>query len=154
LRKSPSSRATKKNAPAKDRGCKKVARFKVQVARLKKQSHKDLEIFKRSYAISLEIYKVSASFPKEERFAITDQLRRSSSSICANIAEGYGRQLTSNSDFKRFLIIAKGSCQETQVWIDYCHDLSFIGSQTAERWALEYEEISRMLYAFIKQLET
>lgn len=121
---------------------------------MKKQTHKDLEIFKRSYAVSLEIYKASKDFPREEKYAITDQLRRASSSICANIAEGYGRQLTSNNDFKRFLIIAKGSCQETQVWIDYCCDLGFLDKQTAQRWRQEYEEISRMLYAFIKQLET
>ena len=117
----------------------------------KHQSHKDLIVFQRAYELSLEIYKKSLDFPKEERYAITDQLRRSATSICANIAEGYGRQLTSNAEFKRFLIIAKGSCQETQVWIDYCKDLLFIDEMTAFTWQKSYIEISKMLYALIQK---
>ena len=116
------------------------------------QSHSDLQIYQRAYAISLDIYKVSKFFPKEERYAITDQLRRASSSICANIAEGYGRQLTSNADFKRFLVIAKGSCHEMDVWIDFCRDLDFISLDQSKVWKQEYTEISKMLFAFIKKL--
>lgn len=116
------------------------------------QSHRDLKIYQRAYSISLEIYKVSKNFPKEERFAITDQLRRASSSICANIAEGYGRQLSSDADFKRFLVIAKGSCHEMDVWIDFCKDLEFITEGQAQKWKAEYIEISKMLFAFIKKL--
>ena len=116
------------------------------------QSHRDLKIYQRAYAISLDIYKTSKNFPKEERYAITDQLRRASSSICANIAEGYGRQLTSNADFKRFLIIAKGSCHEIDVWIDFCVDLDFISHEKSEAWKAEYIEISKMLFGFIKTL--
>lgn len=79
-------------------------------------------------------------------------MRRAASGICANIAEGYGRQLSSDNDFKRFLIIAKGSCQEMLVWIDYSRDLSLIDQDTWESWNGEYIEISKMLYAFINQL--
>ena len=71
------------------------------------QPHYDLKLYQRSYGMSLEIYRKSSDFPKEERFAITDQIRRSSSSICANIAEGYGRQIGSDKDFRRFLIMAR-----------------------------------------------
>lgn len=81
-----------------------------------------------------------------------NQLRRSVSSICANIAEGYGRQLTSDNDFKRFLIIAKGSCLESTVWVDYCHDLGFIDKETWALWNNEYDEISRMLFSLIGKL--
>ena len=131
---------------------KRGTRFKVQGARMiKYQNHKDLLVFQRAYKISLEIYKQSRTFPKEEQYAITDQLRRSATSICANIAEGYGRQLTSKNDFKRFLIIAKGSCQEVGVWIDYCKDLSFIDQKTSKMWEDEYTEISKMLYALIQR---
>jgi four helix bundle protein len=119
---------------------------------LKLKNHRDLIVFQKAYKISLEIYKKSADFPKEEKYAITDQIRRSSSSICANIAEGYGRQLTSDADFKRFLIMAKGSCQEATVWIDYCRDLSFIDQSLWEVWNNEYIEISKMLYALINKL--
>lgn len=116
------------------------------------QSHYDLQVFQRAYAISLEVYKVSSTFPREERYAITDQIRRASSSICANIAEGYGRQMTSDTDFKRFLVIAKGSCHEMAVWIDYSFDLKFIDQACHEKWQREYLEISKMLFGLIKTL--
>ncbi len=118
------------------------------------QSHRDLKIYQRSYAISLEIYKETKNFPKEEQFGITSQIRRASSGICANIAEGYGRQLSSNADFKRFLIIAKGSCHEMDVWLDFCIDMSFVDPELANKWKTEYLEISKMLFAFINKLKT
>lgn len=116
------------------------------------QTHHNLKVYKKAYSISLDVYKTSRNFPKEERFAITDQLRRSSSSICANIAEGYGRQLTSDADFKRFLVIAIGSCHEIDVWIDFCVDLEFLDTGKARAWKEEYIEISKMLFALIKKL--
>lgn len=116
------------------------------------KTYRDLKVYQKAYALSLEIYKKSSSFPKEEKFGITDQLRRSATSICANIAEGYGRGLTSNPDYKRFVVIARGSCQETSVWIDYSKDLGFIDSDTHTVWQKEYVEISKMLFSLIKAL--
>lgn len=116
------------------------------------KTHRDLLVYNKAYIVSLEIYRASESFPIEEKHGVTNQLRRSSTSICANIAEGYGRQINSNTDFKRFLVIAKGSCQETIVWVDYCKDLSFINKETWEKWNNEYTEISKMLYSFIAKL--
>lgn len=103
-----------------------VSSFKTQ----KQQNHRDLLIYQRAYQAALTIYEESKGFPKEEQYAITNQIRRASSSICANIAEGYGRQLSSDNDFKRFLVIAKGSCHEMAVWIDLCKDLGFIDENT------------------------
>lgn len=119
---------------------------------MKEGNHRDLLVYQRAYKSSLEIYKKSASFPREERYAITDQIRRSSSSVCANIAEGYGRQMLSDNDFKRFLVIAKGSAQEVSVWIDFCRDLGFIDEETWNIWDKEYTEISRMLFALLKKI--
>ncbi len=116
------------------------------------QSHYDLKVFQRAYSLSLEIYKESSRFPKEERFAITDQMRRASSSICANIAEGYGRQMGSDKDFRHFLTMAKGSCHEMGVWIDYCLDLNMINQECHKKWQEEYIEISKMLWGLIKTL--
>ena len=118
------------------------------------QPYRNLKVYQKAYAVSLEIYKTSASFPREEKFGITNQLRRSATSICANIAEGYGRQLSSDADFKRFLIIAKGSCQEIGVWIDYCRDLSFVEDSIYKKWQQKYVEISKMLFALVKTLES
>lgn len=116
------------------------------------QSHKDLLVFRRAYDVSLSIYKLSATFPKDEKYGITDQLKRASSSVCANIAEGYGRQLTSDTDFRRFLVMAKGSCQEVLVWIDIAKDLGFLSEEKAQVLYGEYVEISKMLFALIKKL--
>jgi four helix bundle protein len=68
------------------------------------QDFKNLKVWQKSHELTLEIYKVTASFPKEELFGLTSQIRRASSSISANIAEGCGRQ--SDADFARFLQIA------------------------------------------------
>ena len=105
----------------------------------------DLEVFRRAYRLSLEVHRASLEFPRIEQFALADQVRRASKSICANLAEGFGRQQQSKPEFRRFLIMALGSADEMQVWTMYCRDLGYIGSDVAERWQGEYREIARML---------
>jgi four helix bundle protein len=105
----------------------------------------DLGVFRRAYAISLEVHRASLEFPRIEQFALADQIRRASKSICANLAEGFGRQQYSKPEFRRFLIMAIGSADEMQVWVLYCRDLGYIGVAVAERWRGEYREIARML---------
>ena len=105
----------------------------------------DLEVFRRAYRLSLEVHRASLEFPRIEQFALADQVRRASKSICANLAEGFGRQQQSKPEFRRFLIMALGSADEMQVWTMYCRDLGYIGADMAERWQGEYREIARML---------
>src|SRR5712691_8350386 len=105
----------------------------------------DLEVFRRAYALSLEMHRASLEFPRIEQFALADQVRRASKSICANLAEGFGRQQQSRPEFRRFLIMAIGSADEMQVWVLYCRDLGYVAERTAERWRGEYREIARML---------
>lgn len=105
----------------------------------------DLEVFKRAYAVSLDIHKVSKTFPKEELFGLTSQIRRCSKSVCANIAEGFSKQEFSVAEFKRFLTISMGSSTEMRIWIRYCYDLEYIHSKQAQLWAEEYRAISSML---------
>ena len=105
----------------------------------------DLEVFRRAYRLSLEVHRASLEFPRIEQFALADQVRRASKSICANLAEGFGRQQQSKPEFRRFLMMALGSADEMQVWTMYCRDLDYIGADTAERWQSEYREIARML---------
>ena len=69
-------------------------------------SFEDLEVFKRAYRVSLEVHRISLGFPRIEQFALGDQVRRASKSICGNIAEGFGKQSQSVAEFKRFLRIA------------------------------------------------
>ena len=63
----------------------------------------DLEVFRRAYRLSLEIHKASLEFPRIEQFALADQLRRSSKSICANLAEGFAKQIYSAAEYRRYL---------------------------------------------------
>ncbi len=110
----------------------------------------DLEVFQRSYRISLEIHRISLEFPKIEQYALGDQVRRASKSIPANIAEGFGKQKQSRTEFRRFLMIAMGSADEMRVWCRYCLDLGYIEETVWKRWRDEYHEIAKMLQGLIK----
>jgi four helix bundle protein len=105
----------------------------------------DLEVFRRAYRLSLEVHRAGLEFPRIEQFALADQVRRASKSICANLAEGFGRQRQSKPEFRRFLMMALGSADEMQVWTMYCRDLGYIEPEVAGRWQGEYREIARML---------
>jgi four helix bundle protein len=109
------------------------------------RTFEDLEVFRRAYALSLEVHRGSLDFPRIEQFALADQVRRASKSICANIAEGFGKQRQSRSEFHRFVSMAIGSADEMQVWTLYCRDLGYIETDVADRWRGEYREIARML---------
>ena len=105
----------------------------------------DLEVFRRAYRLSLEVHRASLEFPRIEQLALADQIRRASKSICANIAEGFGKQRQSRTEFHRFVMMAIGSADEMQVWTLYARDLGYVDSDVAERWQSEYREIARML---------
>src|SRR5438105_3661066 len=109
-------------------------------------SVEDLDVFRRAYEISLDLHRASLQFPKIEQFGgLADQMRRASKSICANLAEGFGKQRASNAEFKRYLLMAIGSADEMQVWVKYCADLEYIDRETCTRWRDEYSQIARML---------
>ena len=104
-------------------------------------------MFQRAYRVSLEVHRASLEFPRIEQFALADQIRRASKSICANLAEGFGRQQQSRPEFRRFLVMAIGSADEMQVWSLYCRDLGYVAEGMAERWRDEYRGVARMLSA-------
>ena len=95
--------------------------------------------------MSLELHRASLEFPAIEQRALADQVRRASKSICGNLAEGFGRQLVSKPEFRRFVTMALGSADEMQVWVMYCRDLGYIDERTSDRWRGEYQQIARML---------
>ncbi len=113
-------------------------------------SFEELEVFKRAYRISLEIHRASLDFPAIEQYALGDQLRRASKSICANLAEGYAKQHVSKAEFKRFLLIALGSAEEMRVWVRYCLDLGYVDQPRWQAWRDEYREIAKMLQGLHK----
>ena len=110
----------------------------------------DLDVFNRSYAVALEIHKVTITFPDYEKFALASQMRRASKGICANITEGFAKHHKSVAEFKRFLTIAAGSSEEMKLWLKFCKDLDYIEETNFQNWYNEYDEITKMLYGLSK----
>lgn len=88
------------------------------------RDYKKYSVWELGHEVTLEIYKLTNTFPKEENFGLTSQMRRASSSIPANIAEGCGRE--SDAEFKRFLIISQGSASELEYFTILAKDLNYI----------------------------
>ena len=109
------------------------------------KTFEDLLVFKRAYKVSLEIHQISMTMPKSEQFGMADQLRRASKSICANLAEGWGKQHISDKEFKRFVSMSIGSANEMRVWLRYCLDLGYLQENDWSRLKDEYIEIAKML---------
>jgi len=109
------------------------------------RNFEDLEVFKRAYRVSLEVHKATLKFPRIEQRALGDQIRRASKSICANVAEGFGKQMQSRAEFRRFLAMAMGSADEMRVWLRYALDLGYIEEMQWTAWREEYRQIAKML---------
>ena len=115
------------------------------------RNYRDLKVWQKAYRVCLEVYRITMSFPKDERYGLTSQLRRSAVSIPSNIAEGYGRKTT--REYIQALHIAYGSnCElETQVLIS--GDLGYIKSGNLEGVQTMIGEVERMLKGLIKSLQ-
>ncbi len=113
------------------------------------RSFEDLEVYQRAYGLALELHKASLNFPKIEQYALADQIRRASKSVCANLAEGFARQRSSSAEFHRFVVLAIGSSDEMKVWLKFCSDLGYIAVEDVRRMRSEYSEIARMLHGLM-----
>lgn len=109
-----------------------------------------LKVWEKSHQFTLKIYSLSRNFPKDELFGLISQIRRASSSIAINIAEGCGRG--SDADFARFLQISMGSASETEYLIMLCADLEYIPNDSKETLLLEVQELKMMLVSLIKTI--
>jgi four helix bundle protein len=111
--------------------------------------HKSLRVFQLAYKLAMEIFEISKAFPKEERYSLTDQIRRSSRSVPANIAEGYRKRQYPNA-FANKMSDADGEATETQVWLDVSKDCGYINSEMHGRLISEYKEVGNMLGRMIQ----
>ena len=105
----------------------------------------DLVVYQKAYAKSLEIHQQTLKYPKHEQYELGSQMRRASKGICANIAEGFGKQNVSKLEFKRFLLMAMGSADEMRVWARYSLDLGYIDERSWTDWNKNYSDIAKML---------
>jgi len=107
------------------------------------QRFTDLKVWQRSHNFVLEIYRLTAKFPSEERFGLVNQLRRAAASVPTNIAEGSKRQ--GNQDYARFLNIAEGSLAESEYLLMLSRDLRYLPREASKPLLDELTEIARML---------
>ena len=115
------------------------------------QRFTDLLVWQRSHKLVLEIYRLSANFPADERFGLVSQLRRSAASVPTNIAEGSKR--LSRAEYARFLNVAEASLAETEYLLMLAKDLGFVAPSKADKGLQEATEIARMLSALRKKVE-
>ena len=108
------------------------------------RSYNDLEVYKSSYKLAMDIFQLCLKFPKEERYSLTSQIIRSSRSISANISEGWAKR-EYEQVFKNHLINALGSVSETQTWLYFALDCEYINKDEFEILLKETNEISMML---------
>jgi four helix bundle protein len=109
------------------------------------KSFKDLEVYRLAHKLAMDIFFISKDFPKEEKYSLTDQIRRSSRSVSVNIAEGWGKRNYENL-FKKHLIDANGSLDETKEWLEYAHDCEYIDDRTFENLYNRSLKIGAKLY--------
>ena len=110
-----------------------------------------LGIWQRSHQLTLDVYKMSKSFPKDELFGLTSQIRRAASSIPTNIAEGCGR--ASNKDCAHFLQIAIGSASEVEYELLLAHDLEYINDEAFNKLTSETIAIRKMIIKYQSELK-
>lgn len=108
------------------------------------------KVWQRGHQFALDVYKQTKSFPKEELFGMTSQLRRASTSIPINVAEGCGRR--SDAEFAHFLNIAAGSASEVEEELLLSFDLEFLNKKSYQQLDQEVKEIKAMLGALIETL--
>lgn len=108
------------------------------------RGYRELNVYQLAYKLAMEVFEVSKSFPKEEKYSLTDQIRRSSRSVCANIGEGY-RKRKYPKHFSSKMTDADGECSETQIWLDFARDCKYIDSEVRNKMFIEYEGVGRML---------
>ena len=113
---------------------------------------RDLKVYQLAYKLAMEIFDESKSFPKDERYSLTDQIRRSSRSVAANIAEGFRKRQYPNM-FSSKMADADAEATETQVWLDFSLDCGYLSKEKHVNLTSAYEEVGKMLGAMIQHPE-
>jgi four helix bundle protein len=108
------------------------------------RGHRDLKVFQLAYRLAMEIFHLSKHSPREEVYSLTDQIRRSSRSVAANLAEGFRKRRYPNMLVNK-LTDCDGEATETQVWLDFALDCGYLSKENHDHLTNGYEEVGRML---------
>jgi four helix bundle protein len=117
------------------------------------QSHWDLQVYQRAFTAAMELFDLSKSFPKEETYSLTDQIRRTSRSVCANLAEAW-RKRRYHAAFISKLSDSESEVAETQVWIEFVLKCNYLDRGRAEPLYRAYDDVLRTLVGMITHPET
>lgn len=107
-------------------------------------SFQSLLAYKKGFALAMKIYEISKGFPNEERYALTDQIRRSSRSVCANIAEGYRKRIYPKHFYTK-LTDSDGENSETLVWLEFAMACAYITKEVYESLVAENDEVGKLI---------
>lgn len=116
------------------------------------KTHRDLDVYQVSFDIAMQIFQKSKSFPLEERYSLTDQVRRSSRSVCANLAEAW-RKRRYEASFVSKLSDAEAEAAETQVWIEFVIRCGYLETKTGEELLTSYENIIGKIVSMINNFQ-
>jgi four helix bundle protein len=116
------------------------------------RGHRDLKVYQLAYRLAMEIFSESKRFPEDERYSLTSQIRRSSRSVAANIAEGFRKRQYPNM-FVSKLADSDAEAAETQVWLDFARDCCYLSHEHHKQLIAGYEEIGKMLNSMINSPE-
>ncbi|MBX3361018.1 MAG: four helix bundle protein [Phycisphaeraceae bacterium] len=114
------------------------------------RSHRDLRAWQLAYALGLQVYRVTSTFPTTERYGLVSQLRRSAISVPSNIAEGFGRGST--HDYIRFLKMARASLFELDTQLQFARDLQLIPQTEFDRLTSDWNDTSKVLAGLIRSV--
>ena len=115
------------------------------------RSWRDLIVWQKSHRLVLDIYRLTAGFPRDERYRLTDQLCRAAASVSTNIAEGKGRY--SSGEYAKFVTIAKGSAEEVQYLLLLAKDLEYISPDIYSEISTRYQEVGKLVYGLLMALK-
>ena len=116
------------------------------------RGYRDLKVYQMSYQLALDIQKVTKIFPKEEKYSLTDQIRRSSRSVPANLAEAWKKRRYEKAFISK-LIDCAGEAGETEVWLDFSKDFGYLNETKYHELIKRYDEVNRMLYGMIEKAD-
>lgn len=112
------------------------------------KGYKDLKVYKLAYKLAMEIFEETKQFPIDEKYSLTDQIRRASRSIPTNIAEAWKKRRYPKMFISK-IIDAAGEAGETEVWLDFSLDAGYITNEKYQYFTNGYDEINRMLYGMV-----
>ena len=115
--------------------------------------HQDLEVYKKGFEAAMQIFEISKQFPKEETYSLTDQIRRSSRSVCANLAEAW-RKRRYEAAFISKLNDSEAESAETQTWLEFAVRCKYLEAETGRALFRTYDEITAMLVSMINSPQT